>query len=146
MKTSYFKILIISLIVIIIGLFIALNLYNKPFINVSKSSPDIIVNSQVLLNDYQEDEVLANKKYVDRLIQVTGVIIEISIEQGVTIITLKDFNGLSTIICHMLPEDNLKVLKFEKGNTIILKGICTGYLLDVIMVKCVLINNDLNED
>ena len=146
MKTSYFKILLISLIVAIIGLFTALYLYNKPFLNVSKSKPDIILNSQVLLNDYQEDENLANKKYVDKLIQVTGEIVEISIDKGTTIVTLKDFNGLSTIICHMLAEDNLKALKLEIGNEIIIKGICTGYLLDIIMVKCVLINNGLNEE
>jgi len=146
LKTSYFKILLISLIVAIIGLFTALYLYNKPFLNVSKSKPDIILNSQVLLNDYQEDENLANKKYVDKLIQVTGEIVEISIDKGTTIVTLKDFNGLSTIICHMLAEDNLKALKLEIGNEIIIKGICTGYLLDIIMVKCVLINNGLNEE
>lgn len=146
MKTSYFKILLISLIVAIIGLFTALYLYNKPFLNVSKSKPDIILNSQVMLNDYQDDEFLANKKYVDKLIQVTGEIVEISIDKGTTIVTLKDFNGLSTIICHMLAEDNLKVLKLEIGNEVIIKGICTGYLLDIIMVKCVLINNGLNEE
>ncbi len=146
MKTSYFKILLISLIVAFIGLFIALNLYNKPFLNVAKSKPDIILNSQVLLNDYQEDEIFANKKYVDKLIQVTGEIVEISIDKGTTIVTLKDFNGLSTIICHMLAEDNLKALKLEIGNEVIIKGICTGYLLDIIMVKCVLINNGLNEE
>jgi len=129
-----------------IAVFRAIDLYNKPFLNVSKSKPDIILNSQVLLNDYQEDETLANKKYADKLIQITGEIVKIAINKGVIIISLKDFNGQSTIICHMLAKDNLKALKLQIGNEVIIKGICTGYLLDLIMVKCVLINNGLNEE
>ena len=113
---------------------IIINLYNKPFVDVENSNAKLVVSAQELLNDFQEDENRANKKYVDNIIQIKGVIAEISIARGNSVITLKDSNGLSSIICHMGPENNLNVLKFKKDNQITIKGICTGYLLDIIMI------------
>ena len=138
--------MLIVLSLIIISLLFVLNLYNKPFINVNNSKANLKVTAQELLNDYHEDENLANKKYVDNIIEVKGEIAEISISRGNSIITLKDSNGLSSIKCHMGPENNLNVLKLRKDNQITIKGICTGYLLDIIMVRCVLTNDNFNEE
>ena len=119
----------------------ALNLYNKPHLNVEKTDADLVINIQDLLDDYKNDENLANGKYVDRVIQINGEISEITIENGNSIIIFKDSTGTSSVMCHMSPEENLKVLKLKKDGEIILKGICTGYLLDVILIRCVLVNN-----
>ena len=82
MNTKIFKILLIVLSLIIISLLFVLNLYNKPFINVNNSKANLKVTAQELLNDYHEDENLANKKYVDNIIEVKGEIAEISISRG----------------------------------------------------------------
>ncbi|REE83122.1 putative nucleic acid binding protein [Lutibacter oceani] len=145
LKTKYFKILLAGLTLIIIGLFFVINLYNKPFKDVKNSKAEFVISAQELINDFQVDENLANKKYVDKLIQVKGEIVDISITKGNSSITLKDINGFSSIICHMLPEDNLNSLKLKKGDFVHVKGMCTGYLLDIIMVRCILINDNLNE-
>jgi hypothetical protein len=145
LKTRNFKILLIGLILIIISLFFIINLYNKPFIDIKKSNPKLEITAQEILNDYQADEILANEKYVDNLIQIKGEIADISFENGISIITLKGTSGVSSIICHLLPEDNLNVLKLKKGNQVMVKGICTGYLIDIMMIRCILINDNFNE-
>lgn len=145
MKARNFKILLIGLILIIISLFFIINLYNKPFIDIKKSNPELEITAQEILNDYRADENSANEKYVDNLIQIKGEIADISFAKGISIITLKDTSGLSSIICQMLPEDNLNVLKLKKGNQVLIKGICTGYLIDVMMVRCVLNYENFNE-
>ncbi len=146
LKTKYFKIIVIGLILIIISLFFIIKLYNKPFVDVKNSTPKIKVTAQEILNDFEVDEKLANEKYVDNLILIRGVIDDISYENGISIVTLKGENDAPNIICHMLPEANLDVLKLKKGEQIIVKGICTGYLLDVMMVRCVLTNDNFNEN
>ena len=118
-----------------------LNIYNTPHLDIEKSKADLIITAQNLLDDYQKDENSANKKYVDNLIQIKGVISKISINDGSSIITFNDANGESSVMCHMSPDQNLNVLKLKKDSQIAIKGICTGYLLDVIMVRCVLVNN-----
>ncbi|HCE53971.1 MAG: OB-fold protein [Lutibacter sp.] len=145
MKTRNFKILLIVLVLIIISLFFIINLYNKPFIDIKKSNPELEVTAQEILDDYLADEYSANEKYVDNLIQIKGEIAEISFDKGVSIITLKDRSGFSSIICHMLPEANLNVLKLKKGSQITIKGVCTGYLFDIMMVRCILTNSNFNE-
>jgi len=136
---------LIVLVLIIISLFFIINLYNKPFIDIKKSNPELVISAQEILSDYQADENLANKKYVDNLIQIKGEIADISFDNGISIITLKDISGFSSIICHMLPEANLNVLKLKKGNQIVIKGVCTGFLIDIMMVRCVLTNDNFNE-
>ena len=141
MNNKNIKILIGLIILMSIVILFALNLYNKPHLNVEKTEADLVINIHELLDDYKNDENLANGKYVDRVIQISGEISEINIENGNSIIIFKDSTGTSSVMCHMSPEENLKVLKLKKDGEIILKGICTGYLLDVIMIRCVLVNN-----
>jgi len=113
--------------------------------DINNSTPKFKVTAQQILKDYEKDESLANKKYVDNLIQIKGVINHISYDNGISIITLKGDNEISSIICQMLPEANSNVLKLKNGEQIIIKGICTGYLLDVMMVRCVLTKDNFNE-
>ena len=141
MNNKNIKILIGLIILMSIVILFALNLYNKPHLNVEKTEADLVINIHELLDDYKNDENLANGKYVDQVIQISGEISEINIENGNSIIIFKDSTGTSSVMCHMSPEENLKVLKLKKDGEIILKGICTGYLLDVIMIRCVLVNN-----
>ena len=136
-KKNYIAIIIISLITI--GLFIAFNMYNKPHVNIITAKADVIVTAQVLLDGFVKDETLANANYANKVVEVSGEIYEIKAENGNSIIALKHENGISSILCHMAPEENLKVLKLKKEGTVTVKGICTGYLLDVILVRCILV-------
>jgi hypothetical protein len=113
--------------------------------DIKNSNPKFMVTAQQIFKDFEEDELLANKKYVDNLIQINGIIGHISYENGMSIIALKGDNDISSIICQMLPEANSNVLKLKKGKQIMIKGICTGYLLDVMMVRCIIANDGFNE-
>ncbi|MDP3312161.1 hypothetical protein [Lutibacter sp.] len=145
MKTLKIKIVFILLTISIIGLFYVIYLYNKPFIDIENTKAKIEATAQKIINDFQADEHLANKIYVDNLILVKGEIANISFNNGISTITLRDSKGLTSIICQMLPEANLNVLKLKKNDQIIIKGVCTGYLLDIIMVRCILTNDNFDE-
>jgi len=141
LKGKKFKIVIGFILMISIGLLFVLILYNKPLSDIKKSKADITLSAQDLIDDYSKDELLADKKYVNNIIEIKGDIFKITADNGNSIIAFKNINGESSVLCHMLPEENLNVLKLKKNNPVIIKGICTGYLLDVIMVRCVLVNN-----
>jgi len=113
--------------------------YNKPHVDVKKTKAAYVVSAQNLISQYQENETEANEKYAENIIQVNGEIFNISTLKGNSVITLRDGNSESSIICHMLPEENRRALELKKGQNIEIKGISTGYLLDVIMVKCTLV-------
>ena len=137
MKSKIFKISISILLLVSVVFIYAVKTYNKPHLDTKNSKADFTITAQNFINEYLQDEISADKKYAEKVIQVTGEIYNISTLKGDGVITLK-FSGLeSSVICYLLPEENNKTLKLKKGQFITIKGICKGYLLDVNMVKCV---------
>ena len=123
-----------------IALIIGVGLYNKPHVDIHKASADLIVMAEEVLQDYESNESKANRKYVDRIIEVEGRITKVSFDNGNSIVTLEGEAGKPGIICQMLPEHNLNVLKNKEQSSVKIKGICTGYLIDVMMVRCVFVD------
>lgn len=134
------KIVIVILIVGFVGVFVAYKMYNKPHVNVVETKSDIILSASKILNDFSTDENLANKLYLEKIIKINGTISELNIEKERGIITLKTTDDFGSVLCH-LSEGGMKKMKSLKvGQTITLKGICTGFLMDVILVKCEIIS------
>jgi len=139
MKSKLFKVVISILLLVSIVLIYAVKTYNKPHLDTKKSKTDVTITAQNFINEYIQDEISADKKYVEKIIQVKGEIYSISTLKGDSVITLKFPDLESSVICYLLPEENIKTLKFKKGQSITIKGICKGYLLDINMVKCVFV-------
>ena len=140
MASNKFKMIIGLFLVAVSGLLVALYYYNKPHIDVKESEAVYVLTAQNLINEYRDNEKYTNRKYSETVIQVKGNVFEISTLKGNSVITLKGEGHESSIICHMLPEDNYRTLQFKKGDEINIKGICTGFLMDVIMVRCTLVD------
>jgi len=132
------KIIIGILVLGIIGAFIAYKMYNKPHVNVEEASADISITADKILNDFSSDENSANLKYLDKIIEVKGAISEINIEKG--IITIETNDDFGSVLCHLSEEASRKIGGLQQGQIIVVKGICTGFLMDVILVKCEFIN------
>lgn len=138
------KIIYISGIIILAGALIALftfiKLYNKPHADVSASIPDYTVTAKDIVEEFKNDEQKANGKYLDKIIQVEGVIKDITVADGNSVVTLTATTSSENIICNMEATENKKILHTQKGQKIIVRGVCTGFLLDVMLVRTVIIN------
>lgn len=134
------KIIIAVLILIVIVAVTVFKVYNKPHINVTKTAPDISIFYKELINEFEADENKANSKYLDEIIQISGPISKIALERGKTIITIGEEELFGNIDCHMSSEEKDDFEKLKVGQEIKLKGVCTGYLLNVVLVRTVLTN------
>ena len=134
------KIIIGILILGIIGAFIAYKMYNKPHINVAETSSDISLMANDIIKNFSSDENAANTMYLEKIIEVTGTISELKNEDGKGVVSFKTNNDFGSIQCHLSIEESKKVNVLKEGQTITVKGICTGFLMDVILVKCVIAN------
>jgi hypothetical protein len=135
------KIGIYLLIICFLGVFIGYKIYNKPHINVAEEASDIALTASMLLVDFSKDEIKANVKYVDKIIAVKGVVISIAEEGKKRAITLQASDDFGSVICYLAEDESMDRATIKKGQAIVLKGICTGFLMDVILVKCVIINS-----
>ena len=134
------KIIIVVLILGLIVAFVAYKMYNKPHVNVFEKSADIITNADKILKDFSSDENTANTKYLEKIIKIKGAVSDIKIENEKGIISLETNDEFGSVLCHLSIESTKKIKEIQKGQDIVVKGICTGYLMDVILVKCEVIN------
>ena len=134
------NILILLAVLTILGGYLGIRMYNKPHVNVAESDPDLVLFSQTLLDDFESDEISANEKYLEQIIQVTGKIQKLSTANGNGTITLTNGTSIGSVICHLSEKENKKMVSLREGQEIMVKGICTGYLMDVILINCVLVN------
>ncbi|MBT4413422.1 MAG: hypothetical protein HOC83_04975 [Polaribacter sp.] len=134
------KIIIVILIFGILGAFVGYKIYNKPHIDVAEKLADISISANEILSEFAADETTANTKYLDKIVAVKGVISETRIEKEKGIITLKTNDDFGSILCHLSAKSTKKMDKLKVGKIVIVKGICTGYLMDVILVKSEITN------
>ncbi|MBS1512223.1 MAG: hypothetical protein JST86_15345 [Bacteroidetes bacterium] len=132
-KTILFSVLI----VIVTAGFIGYKMYTKPHRNVQEAK-GIMVTATQLANAYETNEPDANTRYLDKILEVTGTVTGINKNQkNETVVTLKG-SDMSSIICTVeAPATAVPA----NGSTVVAKGICTGYLADVVLVHCVLATN-----
>jgi hypothetical protein len=113
-------------------------MYNKPHRD-PKKEESIPVNANDLFRSFEEDETKANALYLDKVLAITGNVSEITANQNMTpIIVLETENLVFGIRCTM---DNAET-KVQTGETVTIKGICTGYLSDVIITNATLVKNN----
>ncbi len=96
-----------------------------------------------IIDLYDKDEAIANKLFLDKTIQVKGLITEILNQQDTLInIFLGDKNGVHKVSC-LLDKRHFKAIKnYTVGQQISIKGICTGYLIDVELNRCVVVDSN----
>jgi hypothetical protein len=96
----------------------------------------INVTAVKIVSDFLANEDSANKVYLNKAIAITGEVIEAKKNQdGKPTVTLKSNDSFSNIYC-TLKEDAGQI---QGGTTITVKGICTGYLSDVVIIDAIIV-------
>lgn len=133
MKKLLFVIFLIFIIVLSVGYY----LYNKQSTGLENVKADVSIDATTLFSAYESDELKSNNKYLGKVIEVKGVIQKINTtEENNKSITLKTNNDMFGVICN-LDSLHSKEIRAKIGEKIKLKGVCTGMLMDVILIKCI---------
>ncbi len=113
-------------------------MYNKPHKNIRNSKVDFTMEAKQLFSAFEENESEANTKYLDKIIEVSGTVREANTgeENNISVI-LESENELSGVICQLDNLTSHKKTNFKPGENVVFKGICTGMLMDVVMVRCI---------
>ena len=137
MRTKF----IIGLVVILILGVIGWKMYNKPHSDMEAATPDFTLSATELFNDFAQDENKANEKYLDKVIQVRGKVQKIneSPDKPTKILLAVDDEMLG-VRCEMDANAKHDLSSVNKGEEVALKCKCSGKLMDVVLVRCVLID------
>lgn len=127
------KIFIGLFLLVLIGGGVGLYMFNKPLESTMALKSDFTMKAADLLIAFESDETLANSKYLDKVIEVSGYVKKLNVDEGKTTVYLDSDNPMSNVI-FQLEEFNTSI---KEGEKITLKGVCTGYLMDVVLVRAV---------
>ena len=130
--------LAIVMVFAVAGIGIGIYLFNLETADLRKAKPDFIISAADLQQAFENNEVSASAKFVNRIIEVSGNIESISIgEENALNVTLQTGSDLSSVICTI--PDAASTVNLSTGNPITVRGECSGYLMDVLLNNCVII-------
>lgn len=115
-------------------------MYNKPKESLDSQDAAYSLTADELFTAFEQDENAANAKYLNKIVEVTGIVSAFTTENGEQVVTLETSSGMFGVICRL--EMNKEPVKMpEKGAVVKVKGLCTGMLMDVVLVQTVFVNN-----
>lgn len=124
---------------------IALGIY--AYVEYNRKSPDLAdtkplenTTASVLIDAYSNEEDAANKKYLGKVIEVSGTVVEVlNLQDTALTVLLGDTVNMSRVSCSFDKNHIAAAKKLVVGNNVSVKGICTGYLMDVELNRCLIV-------
>jgi hypothetical protein len=133
-KRYFFGICIFLLFVVAWGIYKV----TVPHRNAAGEESVATISALNLYNEFLLSETVANKKWVGKIINVSGVISSVNESGNYISINLRAAAD-GGVNCSILKKDLDPGSKFNAGDSVNIKGKCTGFLMDVNLVDCVLI-------
>ena len=128
------KVLSFILGIIIILLLAFIVVINLPQASIKNKAADYSIDANELFSAYSVNEAKANSTYNGKVIEVSGKLIDLSVdEQGNPVLLLDSGDDFGGILCTL---DNKPKSLPSIGQEIKVKGQCNGILMDVVLNKC----------
>lgn len=140
-KLFYFFIIILLLVN---GYFYVVPFLKNSNKNLEMVASDVAINSNELIDFYLQSEEITSQLYTGKIIEVSGFVKEVTFLNNRNTVILYSKHKTSGVICDIDPSQAEKIKNIKKHQKIVVKGICKGFLKDVILLNCY-IDLKLNE-
>ena len=106
--------------------------------NINKEEA-ITILADSLIQNFTINEASANAKYLNKVLEVKGVVIDTaSNQQGKLTLTVGNTNNLSNVFVTL---STLPIPPIKLNDSISIKGVCSGYLSDVVISDAEIVQN-----
>jgi hypothetical protein len=143
------KLVKIGLILLGVGVVSAFGTYmyvfHKPHRNVAKEKPLYALDAKTLLAEFISNEESSYEKYGDKVLQVTGDVVEVTVQDnGATLVYVDPVEGVScSFDSTAVVKMNGELVHIIPGDHVTVKGKCDGYdlIMGVVLTRCTLVDN-----
>ncbi len=140
MSTTLRNILVLVFLIAVGGGIAAYLMWNQSHRDLSETV-DYTLKPSELYQAFSNDESSANKQYLNKVVEMTGVVMEKQeIEGNRGMVLLEVPNEMFGINCAFEPEAAGALDSVNVGDQITLRGAITGYTMDVNLARCILMN------
>ncbi len=130
------KIIIAVLLLVLVGAVIGFYMYTKKIADINDLKEDFALTAEELSMAFNDDETAATQKFANKVILVSGKIIEIKSDAQNPSIQLEGSDPLTGVTCSLYADEISKFQHLKSGDEITIKGKCTGKLMDVVLNNC----------
>ena len=127
---------------VVIGLLAAVVVWKYTFreseTSVANQQADVEITVTQLVEAFETDENKSNSLYLDKVVVVSGTVETITEDSLGISVYLKDRDAMVGVLCSF-DRRNIDMAEVSSGKKVHVKGICTGYLMDVVLNKCSLL-------
>jgi hypothetical protein len=118
-----------------------LYLYNKQHKDLTKIKADYILEAHQLVTAFMTDEKAASEKYINRVIEVTGLVTstEFGSADSTLSLTLTGVGDNSGVICTFNGITDKSQVSYKDGERLTVRGECSGMLMDVLLNNCAVV-------
>jgi hypothetical protein len=135
------RLLLIVALLVLAALGYGIYLFTLKAPVVAQGETDFRMSTDQLVALYEQNEDSANRKLLNQIIEVRGAVTTVAQDSTGTSIALSSSNPMSVVNCRFDASINEKLRRVKTGDTISVKGKCTGFLMDVNLTNCdILIN------
>jgi hypothetical protein len=111
--------------------------YNRTTSSLENTDPNFALSADDIFSEFEKNEVDANKKFLDKVIEVSGTVQSFNNENlADRNVTLQTESGMFGVICKLDSTYDAQY-KIAVGEKIKIKGVCTGMLMDVVLIRCI---------
>lgn len=127
---------------LLIASVIAVFKYYKPHRSVKKEEAAFKLSVSKLVDAFSADENQANAQYAGKIIEVRGALKEMILNDSTLILLMGDSTLPTGVSCYLQRDQKDKYTTLKKGEEVLVKGVCNGMLLDVVIDKAILLPNE----
>ena len=100
-----------------------------------ESERAVVVTAAHLVKDYETNEKAANAKYLNKAVELKGVILSHKKDlSGNNTVIIKSGEAFSNVFCTLKPGITL-----GRDSVVEVKGFCTGFLSDVVLSEAIVV-------
>lgn len=132
--------------VILLTSIIFIIIYYKPHRSVRGEDPAYTMTVQQLVNAFSQSETRADSMYAGRILELEGRLKEMILNDSTLILLLGDSTQMTGVSCYLNKDQKQKYTSIRRGETVKVKGICNGMLLDIVMDKCILLPESVADE
>lgn len=130
----------LSSVILITTVIFLLNYY-KPHRSVKKEDAAYKLSVSELVDSFSKDESQANSLYVGKVLEIRGRLKDMITNDSTLIFLMGDSTRMTGVSCYLQRNQKDKYTTIKRGDTVSVKGICNGMLLDVVLDKCILLSD-----
>jgi len=132
--------LFVVLFIAVGGILGALYFYNLKPQDLKNVKPHFTVTAVEFQKAFEGNEKAASEKYINKIIEVSGEIASLKAGEKNTLnVSLKTGSDFSAVICTFPSVKDSS--RLAEGKFVTIRGVCSGFLMDVLLNNCAVIEN-----